>query len=138
MRGPAYTQREEVGPHPHFPIPTEHVLGMRAEPPAGCESLPLFSGSPTYRKLGSTTSCHVPADEIMIPGRHHHSLSHHSPAQPNEDRQASSILWTPLNVGAERGLSLCSSERPSSVVQGTASRSGIPKPPLDSETLSLT
>lgn len=89
-RWPAYDQREEVGPYSHFPVSTEHILIMWAEPAAGGESLPLVSGYPIHRKFRSTTSCHVPTDEIMIP-----PLTFSVPPQPSStQRRQTGFLYT--------------------------------------------
>ena len=72
----------------------------------GCESLPVFSGSPIRRKFRSTTSCHVLADKITILTT---TILCPTTAQPSPEKANSlpRLWWHPLNVrGAAAAKSL--------------------------------
>lgn len=89
---------KRVGPPSPFPVPTEHIQGMWAEPPAGVLISPPFSGSPIHRKFGSTASCHVPADEIAMPPPPFSVPPQPSPAP----RRQTGFLYSGDTIGGQR------------------------------------
>lgn len=58
---------EMAGPHSHFPIPTEHILGMWAEPTARVRISPPVLWFPHLQEVWVNHILPRSADEIMIP-----------------------------------------------------------------------